>query len=85
MSQAPDNSDEFTLQVNKDKLYCDVLVFLLKKTLNGDSGPVLKRLQEVVFERWAAIEDDNEKKALELEVVERALIEKLLAMGANKD
>jgi hypothetical protein len=84
MSQSQENQDEFTLQVNKDKLFNDVLKFILTKTLKGDSADVLKRLETVVFERWAAIEADNEKKSLELETVERALIEKLLAMGAQK-
>lgn len=84
MSQSQENSDEFTLQVNKDKLFNDVLKFILIKTLKGDSSDVLKRLEKVVIERWAAIEADDEKKSLELETVERALIEKLLAMGAQK-
>ncbi len=84
MSTSSDNQDEFTLQVNKDKLFNDVLKFILTKTLKGDSAEVLKRLEKVVIERWAAIEADDEKKSLELETVERALIEKLLAMGAQK-
>lgn len=84
MSQSQENSDDFTLQVNKDKLFNDVLKFILIKTLKGDSADVLKRLEKVVIECWAAIEADDEKKSLELETVERALIEKLLAMGAQK-
>lgn len=84
MSERKDNLDEMTLQVNKDKLFNDVLKFILTKTLKGDSAELLSRLEKVVLERWNAIEAEDEKKSLDLETVERALIEKLLAMGAQK-
>ncbi len=84
MSTSSDNQDDSTLKVNKDKLFNDVLKFILTKTLKGDTAEVLKRLERVVSERWAALEADDEKKSLELETAERALIEKLLAMGVQE-
>jgi hypothetical protein len=84
MSQSQENQDESTLQFNKDKLFNDVLKFILTKTLKGDSAEVLNRLENVVIERWGALEANDEQKSLELETIERALVEKLLAMGAQK-
>lgn len=84
MSQRSNNQDDFTLQVNKNKLFNDVLKFVLRKTLSGDCAPILDELERVFFERWAAVEAGDEKKGERLEEVERKLVDKLLAMGSQK-
>lgn len=84
MSKRSENPDDFTLQVNKDKLFSDVLKYVLKKTLSDDCVPLIQELETAFYERWAALEAGDEKKSESLEQVERKLVDKLLTMGTQK-
>ncbi len=84
MSNPSPEKEELTLEVGKAKLFNDVLKYILRKTLSESAGPVLDDLEKVFFERWAAVQEDNQKKAEELEVKERGLVDKLLNMSKSE-
>lgn len=75
--------EELTLELNKHKLFNDVLKFILRKKLDGDPGPLLDQLEQVFFDRWQAVKDKDQAKAEDLEVKERDLVNKILSMSAK--
>lgn len=81
----PEHQEELTLEMNKNKLFNDVLKFILRKTLHGDAGPILEQLEQVFFDRWEAVKEKDQSKAEELEVKERELVNKLLSMSTKEN
>ncbi len=80
-----EHQEELTLEMNKNKLFSDVLKFILRRTLHGDAGPILEQLEQIFFDRWEAVKGQDQNKAEELEVKERELVNKLLSMGTKEN